>query len=302
VSTTNGFLMNPNKKTERIYTSIVAGTLPSDRKDASSVVTFALLDLLGTENVHVITSYDQERLVVHYLAVPSTELGAAEDMAFPLSLSLPGHPNFRGDGCYLQEGAPISAMVEVKNGVIRYIANESYLIENYVNDLDVPVYKVDDSITGIWRFSSFKSEVLKLTNRVSKILTIVGGIILVIILLLSVIFSFLGDMNQSKYDRSQFKTAKEDDLRNYAKIISSLDGVSALSLVLYRMQYISSNTIKAGGWINQYAVIDGKESFEIVLPEWISKDYLEPFGGNYRSVMGDQGVVVTAKSYVVFDQ
>jgi preprotein translocase subunit SecG len=294
--------MNPKKQTERIYTSIVAGTLPSDKTDANSIVTFAVMELLGTESVHLISSYDEARSVVHYMAVSSVELGAAEDLAFPLSLALPGHPEFKGDGCYLQEGAPISALIEVKNGVIRYIANESYLIENYVNDLNVPIYRVSESSGGVWKFSSFKSEILNLTNRFNKILTIVGGILLAVILLLSLVFSFMADLNQSKYNHSQLKQSKEDEIRSYEKLFSALDNVSPLSQVLYRMQYISSNTIKAGGWINHYKVIAGNESFEIVLPEWISRDYLEPFGANYRSALSDQGVVVTAKSHVVFDQ
>ena len=103
-----------------------------------------------------------------------------------------------------------------------------------------------------------------------------------------------------KYERSTLKKRLDDEGQQYQQLLSSLDNTSQLSLVLYRMQYISSNVIKAGGWINQYDVKSGSESFQLILPEWISRDYLEPYGANFKTQLTSDGVLLNSQNYSIF--
>ena len=48
VFTIEGFPMNPSTYTEKIYSSVIAGSLPAEKSEALSVVTYAILDILGT--------------------------------------------------------------------------------------------------------------------------------------------------------------------------------------------------------------------------------------------------------------
>jgi hypothetical protein len=291
--------MTPNSLTHKAYSSIVAGTLPVDKSDASSAVNYSLLELLGTESIHVIISFDENLGCAHFIGLPSANLGGVVDLSFPLSCALPGHPDFKGDGCYVEEGAPISAVIEVRNGLISYICNETNLIDSYVSDSDLPIYKVSQT-NNSWYLSSHKSEILKFNNRISKWVIMGGFITLISLISFYLILTFLAGANVGKYERSALKKRLDDEGLQYQQLLSSVDSTSQLPLVLYRIQYISSNVIKAGGWINQYDVKSGSESFQLILPEWISKDYLEPYGANFKTQLTSDGVLLNSQNYSVF--
>jgi hypothetical protein len=70
--------------------------------------------------------------------------------------------------------------------------------------------------------------------------------------------------------------AVENDLNATLKDLSVQQ---PLARQISRIQTVSSTVVRSGGWIQSYRLVnEDDESFELVLPSWVSQDYLDSLG------------------------
>jgi len=72
--------------------------------------------------------------------------------------------------------------------------------------------------------------------------------------------------------------AVENDLNATLKKLSVQQ---PLARQISRIQIVSATVVRSGGWIQSYRLVgEDDEAFEIVLPSWVSQDYLDSLGRN----------------------
>ena len=70
--------------------------------------------------------------------------------------------------------------------------------------------------------------------------------------------------------------AVENDLNATLKDLSVQQ---PLARQISRIQIVSATVVRSGGWIQSYRLLEeDNESFELVLPSWVSQDYLDSLG------------------------
>jgi hypothetical protein len=276
---------------EDVFGQMVAGTLPLAAGDPLAAVGLVVRDLLGTDAVHAIVVSDLPNRRVHYFAVPSRALHSTTDLSLPLSAALPAHPAHEGDGCYVMHRAPVSAAAILRGGELRLVVNEATLVEAVVAESGLPAFDVTGLANG-WRLVSRRSEIQRLADRSSALVTRwAGGTALV----LGVAYAA---MSASAAWLSAGADAAASPLQHEAMVREVLNRVqlsSPLTEQLGRLQGISSVVVRAGGWIDSYQVEKGAEHYRVILPEWVTRDYLASLDNNVRADRKGDGTIEVIK-------
>ena len=67
-------------------------------------------------------------------------------------------------------------------------------------------------------------------------------------------------------------------MRAINNAVAKIDFISPLSEQIARMQRVSALVVRAGGWIEEYEVRKGTEKFVLMMPAWITRDYIDALG------------------------
>ena len=88
--------------------------------------------------------------------------------------------------------------------------------------------------------------------------------------------------------------AVENDLNATLK---KLNVQQPLARQISRIQKVSSTVVRSGGWIEVYRMKgDESESFELVLPSWVSQDYIDALGRDVVTDLRDMdGLLIVRK-------
>ncbi|GLR27312.1 hypothetical protein [Limnobacter litoralis] len=78
--------------------------------------------------------------------------------------------------------------------------------------------------------------------------------------------------------------------------IGKLNVQQPLARQISRVQRVSATVIRSGGWIERYSLKgENQESFELVLPSWVSQDYLDSLGRDVVTDLRDTEGLLTVR-------
>lgn len=257
-----------------IYSNLIAGRLPVGSASAQRVVVNHAYALLGTNRLH--TYFIERAGYVYYFAIESSFLASSQEFKLPFVDVLPNGPLHQGDAVYLLHGRDYSVALVLESGSLRLLCNDPEAIKDYLIDLDLQVVEISNK--GGKPLTSVPQAIQGISDRVSSYL-MKGSIG---ILAVSV-FSFVGvQITSTVLGRSNETSlnarAVENDLNATLKDLSVQQ---PLARQISRIQTVSATVVRSGGWIQAYRLVnEDDESFELVLPSWVSQDYLDSLGRN----------------------
>ncbi|MES2261600.1 MAG: hypothetical protein V4724_24035 [Pseudomonadota bacterium] len=225
--------------------------------------------ILHEHRLHVLSVRDRDH--IFYYAVPSKRVRHARHFQTPLAAAMPGHPQHRGDGVYaLQSGSKMIAAI--KQGAELFVLHdEACAIDAAAQRHVLPVHMLSDT-TEMWPLEPISGRQRALVERIAGKLSRLSAWVLGSSALAYLLLSG-GDAYLARQAEQQEKA------RPTAEIVSQFQYTSPLFEQLAHFQQISATVVRSGGWIEGYIWKPRKgEAFEIVMPGWISHDYIEALG------------------------
>ncbi len=246
--------------------------------------------ILGTNRLH---AYLAERAGhVYYFAIESSWLSSAPGFNLPFVDVLPDGPLHVGDAIYLMHGADYSVALIIEGGSVRLLCNDQDVLKDYLIGLDLQIVEIEHK--GGKPLTSIPQAIQGITERFSSLM--MKGSIGVLI---SASMVFLGAQAASAYTNSQAAIglnaqAVENDLN--ATLIK-LSVQQPLARQISRIQKVSATVVRSGGWIEKYSMKgEDDESFELILPSWVSQDYLDSLGRDVITDLRDmEGLLLVRK-------
>ena len=272
-----------------IYSNLIAGRLPVGMGSPQKVVMNQAYAILGTDRLH---AYFMERSgYVYYFAVESAYLSSTPSFSLPFVDVLPDGPLHVGDAIYLLQGADYSAALIIEGGSLRLLCNDHDVLKDYLIGLDLHVVEIEHK--GGRPLNSIPQAIQGITERFSSMImkTSVG-------VLLAATVVFLGAQAANVYSRSQAESglnavAVENDLNATLKKLSVQQ---PLARQISRIQRVSATVVRSGGWIEKYQMKgEDNESFEVILPSWVSQDYLDSLGRDVVTDLRDMEGLLTVR-------
>jgi hypothetical protein len=259
------------------YSSMIAGALPLHSGDIDKTVFMVAQDVLGTGRLHLLVTTDPDNATVYYFAAPSVAFASIPAFATPLAAALPTHPQHQGEGIYFLQDVNLSVAVEKTRDQIRVIANSNEAMAEWLADhAEMPLYRVDgydawgmDSIPGAYRRLADG-----ISLRTAKYSSIAAGVALAMYFVSAIGLSAM----TASADRSD-----QTHMSAINDAVTKIDFVSPLSQQVARLQKVSALVVRAGGWIDEYELKNGEERFVLMMPAWITKDYIDALGAHVQA-------------------
>jgi hypothetical protein len=258
---------------EAIYAAMIAGQFPLAKgAQYQSSAYWMAREALNTEDVAQLCAKDSKN--VYYLAIPTAVTKNTGRFETALAAALPGHPQHVGDAAYtLRFPAQNFAVAILKTEEdFRIIANEVNPVFEAIEESGLKV--VDCSEVKPDPLVSMKLAAQESAYRLNNVLSLSFAGLFIIFSLLLLFFKVGAGLTGSVL-AAQLE-AKEKQLQ---EVSQTLNLISPLSRDLAQLSRISATVSRAGGWIKYYNIDDkGQESFELELPSWVSRDYIEALG------------------------
>lgn len=256
---------------EQIYAGMIAGRVANHDGDAELSIFYLARDLLGTDNLHLLTSKSPDNQFIYYLAQKSSAFSSAPVFETPLVAALPGNLQHKGDGAYLLSHGSISVAVIKDGDKFRLITNNTDAVESEIDDMELLVHPAESfvpalmqSITGKQRHQAdkFSARAIKLSAILSSAAIVLG------------VVASVGAASLS----ASLKNRSDQNAIALGQLVSKIDHASPLSRQLAGVQKISATVVRAGGWIESYELAGEKEKFVVALPEWVTQDFIRALG------------------------
>lgn len=262
--------------TSLIYDQMIAGRFPSTAMDAERAVFYMATAALDTEAVQVVWSFKDG--FVSYLAIPA-KLAASGVVTTQMACALPGMPEHKGNGIYRLDLSVTVAVVVCTDDRLDYLYHDSDAIDGYLEQykglpvVDVgpaPHVELSPAVVGARR------EMRRTLARLARTNMLAASAAAVLFTFAMVGVSFMNrssGVNTSNVRNELVRTVDELVLQN--KLADQME----------ELMRVSATATRAGGWIKDYRLMkDGKAAFVVVLPEWVTHDYVESLG---KGVIGD---------------
>lgn len=264
--------MEQQANLKTIYSNLIAGRLPVGSGSAQRVVVNHAYALLGTNRLH--TYFIERAGYVYYFAIESSYLASSPEFKLPFIDVLPNGPLHQGDAIYLLHGGDYSVALVLESGSLRLLCNDSEAIKDYLIDLDLQVVEINGR--GGKPLASVPQAIQGISDRVSSYL-MKGSIGVLAVSLISFVGVQITNTVMSRSNETSLNAqAVENDLNATLKDLSVQQ---PLARQISRIQTVSATVVRSGGWIQSYRLLEeDNESFELVLPSWVSQDYLDSLG------------------------
>ena len=254
------------------YASMIAGAVPLHAGDVDKTVFMIAQDVLGTARMHLLVASDSANAMVYYFAAPSTSFTSIPVFSTPLAAALPTHPQHQGDGIYFLQDVNLAVAVEKTRDQIRVVCNSVEAMAEWLTERsELPIFRVDAYES--WAMESIPGAYRRLADgmslRTAKYSSIVAGIALVSYLVASVGVSLV-NASADKSNQTHMNAIND--------AVTKIDFVSPLSQQVARLQRVSGLVVRAGGWIDEYEVKSSAEKFILIMPAWITRDYIDALG------------------------
>lgn len=269
-----------------VHTHLIGGSVPCLDTSAEDIVARHCEDILGTRDVHIGFCIDQFR--VYFLAMPSRALEPEIEAATPLLQALPQHPHHKGDGIYRLSQLGRSH-VAIKSGQqFRVLSNFDEVIEDYIGNLNLPIHNLNgEPPERLYRMSElYRREIEKLNKPMQWIA--VTGIVLGTLL--------TGAAKVYEATRIEIPDYVTPAVKRAEALAQEVKTTQPVLRQLARFDAISMVAVRAGGWIEHYSVTaSGQERFHLILPEWVSKDYIDALGPGTVTDLAGNGLIQAVK-------
>lgn len=257
---------------DNAYASMIAGAIPMHAGDIDKTVFMLAQDVLGTAKLHLLIVTDPSAAMVYYLAAPSTAFTSIPIFQTQLAAALPTHPQHRGDGIYFLHSVNLSVAIEKSRDSIRLIANSTEVVTEWLEDQQgIPTYSVDGC--EAWPMEPISAAYRRIADGISLRTAKYSSIVAAVSLLVYVVASIGVSVFTARADKSN-----ETHMNEVNEAVGKIDFVSPLSQQVARVQRVSSLVVRAGGWIDDYQLKNGEERFVLMMPAWITRDYIEGLG------------------------
>ena len=281
--------MNNNLEITRCYETLLGGCTPTAGSEVQRIITMVSQELLNTKNIH--TLYCQEDSHVYFLSLPSSQLGSFQEFKTPLGIALPAHPKHRGDGIY-RHNIYGQSNIAIKGPLtLRVLSNTQEVMDDYIAGLDLPVYDVSEQIP--MALLSIPSIYKIQAERISTPLQY---------LLMGSIFLCGLALAAAEITRASVLEKKDEAtplIKETIAIANSLKLENEITKKMNRIDKLSAVAVRAGGWIESYKVSQSEEAFLIMLPEWVSKDYVDALGNGVITDRTADGLIEAKKGNYV---
>jgi hypothetical protein len=270
---------------EEVFGHMIAGALPLAGVNAEAAVALVARDILGTEDVHTVSVREPVLKRILYFAVPSKVLTSVPNAALPLTAALPGHPAHRGPGAYVLTQGNRSAAALFTGTQLRLLFNDRDLIAETITEQGLPEFSVGEVVDGYPLTSAYAALQQRVdttserVTRVAGVATLVAGAL------------FLGSQLVNGYYQSKLDAISDRKELALQRFTSDLTLTSRLSEQIAMVQLVASNTVRTGGWIERYRLEGTREAFEVMVPEWVTRDIVQSFGAEAKAELVGDGMV-----------
>lgn len=255
-----------------VYISMVAGAIPLHDGDIDKTVFLVAQDLLGTAQLHLLVAADPLQAAVYYFAAPSTAFASTMHFATPLAAALPSHPQHRGDGIYLLKSEKLLVAVEKIRDSFRMLANTPDVMADWLAERpELALHDVAD--LDPWAMESIPGAYRRITDGITQRMVRYSAYAIVLSLAVYLVASIGVAVVNASADKSN-----QAHMNAINAAVTRIDFISPLSQQVARMQRVSSLVVRAGGWIEEYEFKNGAEKFVLMMPAWITKDYIDALG------------------------
>jgi hypothetical protein len=278
---------------EEVFGSMIAGSLPLAGVNAEAAVALVARDILGTEEVHTVSVREPVLKRILYFAAPSRMLTSVPNVSLPLTAALPGHPAHRGPGAYVLTHGNRSAAALFTGTQLRLLFNDRDLISEAITEQGLTEFNVGEVADGYPLTSAYAALQQRVdttsehVTRVAGIATLAAGAVYLAAQLVTGHF-------QSKI--GAISDRKELALQRFT---SDLTLTSRLAEQISMVQVVASNTVRTGGWIERYRLEGSKEAFEVMVPEWVTRDIVQAFGAEAKAELVGDGMVRVRRGKIV---
>ena len=257
---------------DSIYVSMVAGAIPLHDGDIDKTIFMVAQDVLGTARLHLLVSADPSQATVYYFAAPSTAFASTTIFATPLAAALPSHPQHRGDGIYFLRTEKLAVAVEKVRDHLRLVANTPEVMADWLAERpEIPVHDVADC--DAWAMESVPGAYRRIADGISHRMVRYSAYATALALVVYLAASIGVSVANAAADKSN-----QAHMSAINAAVTRIDFISPLSQQVARMQRVSSLVVRAGGWIDEYEFKNGSEKFVLMMPAWITKDYIDALG------------------------
>lgn len=274
---------------KNLYSNVLAGRLPLGTADPTEVLVNHAYALLGSKKLHI--HFQEFEGYLYYLAVESKWMSSLIGLPIPFTRVFPGGPDHQGDGIYRLEANSYIAALVVEGGSLRLLCNTPEVLQDYLLGIGLPTIDLNpesgESLTSIYEgIQGLSSKAARYLMRASMGLLLLAST------------AFVGvhaaqAMKDSDEELNLTIKTVEDDLN---KELDKLNIQQPLARQIARIQKVSATVVRAGGWIETYTLKDEKkETFELVLPSWVSPDYVDSLGQDVVTDLRDLEGLLTVR-------
>lgn len=278
-----------NEQLRLIYSNLIAGKLPCGAASPVKVVMHQAQAILGTNRLHV--HVVEKGGFLYYFAIESRHLSSVDNFVLPFADALPDAAGHQGDGIYLLRLSGFSVAMILERGSLSVMCNETEVLNDYLLGFDLPQYPVDQLVGKPLR--SIPQAILGVSEKVGRavfwgsLATMASSLLVFVVVQALQVYSVARDDGQTN------ARAIEADLN---ATIGKLNVQQPLARQISRVQKVSATVIRSGGWIEKYSLKDeDHESFELVLPSWVSQDYLDSLGRDVVTDLRDTEGLLTVR-------
>lgn len=270
---------------DEVFGSMIAGSLPLAGVNAEAAVALVSRDILGTEDVHTVSVREPVLKRILYFAVPSRVLTSVPNAALPLTAALPGHPGHRGPGAYVLTHGNRSAAALFTGTQLRLLFNDRDIIAEAITEQGLPEFNVDEVQDGYPLTSAYAALQQRVDTTSERVTRIAG------VLTLAAGAALLGAQFATGYYQSKLDVISDTKELALQRFTSDLTLTSRLAEQIAMLQVVASNTVRTGGWIERYRQEGSKEAYEVMVPEWVTRDIVQSFGAEARAELAGEGMV-----------
>lgn len=254
---------------KNIYERMVAGRALATASDAERQVYYLASSSLDQESVHVVWHFQNEE--VRYLAIPAS-YASNGIIATQLASAIPGSPSHKGWGIYRLTTAAATAVVVCSPDVFEFVYHDPDAVNGYLAPFShLPVFDVGD-LPDEDLIPAVQGARQENRRALSKVVAASFYSATAVLMLAAVAVAVSGYLQKTVGDSSA-KTRAE-----LSKMVDDIATRSKLSDQLEEVVRVSSVVTRAGGWIESYVYKEGKTAFMVVMPEWVTQDYVSALG------------------------
>ena len=280
---------------EQIYRDLVVGRLPIIKGKVDTLVQFDALaavraasNAMQVDRIHTVISEHEN--FAYYIAVPSVSLASTPNFATALAASFPAHPDHKGEGVYVHFENGTGMAVLVSGERFEYIYGSSESISEMLDTEGLPIHNVEGFLP--WPLHSALGRAQSAGNKFGLLLAKFSAAWLALasiaLLGINVALAFVGT------------TSPADIAGAYSAAASKISTVQPLQVDLAAMGRVTTIALRSGGWVEKYRLDNGKESFTVSMPQWVSKDYTDALGPNVITELNRaSGQVIASKTVEV---